>query len=75
MADEAGNVVGQVASITEAGEPEIGTTNAPPSPSVAVRFCTATEEILRLTQPEFRAYANASQTNMPVARPKLNSPH
>jgi hypothetical protein len=51
LVDEAGNVVGQVASIADAGEPPNGDENAPPSPSVPVRFCTATEEILRLTEP------------------------
>lgn len=51
ITDEAGNVVAQVASISEAGQPpEEGGTNAPPSPSVPVRFCTASEEILRLTR-------------------------
>jgi S1-C subfamily serine protease len=75
IADEAGNIVGQVASIAEAGEPEVGTTNAPPSPSVPVRFCTATEEILRLTLPETRAYAAQVRTNVPVARPRLRAPH
>ena len=55
IVDEAGNVVGQVASITDAGEPpEIAGTNAPPSPSVPVRFCTAAEEILRLTDPRLK---------------------
>jgi S1-C subfamily serine protease len=50
VTDEAGNVLGQVASITEAGQPaEDAGTNAPASPSVPVRFCTASEEILRLT--------------------------
>ncbi len=50
VVDEEGNVVGQVASIADAGEREIGDTNAPASPSVPVRFCTASEEILRLTR-------------------------
>jgi hypothetical protein len=51
IVDEAGNVLGQVASIADAGEPpEDGDENAPASPSVPVRFCTATEEILRLNQ-------------------------
>jgi hypothetical protein len=49
VVDEAGNVVGQVASLADAGEPRPGDTNTPPSPSVPIRFCTATEEILRLT--------------------------
>ena len=75
IADEAGNVVGQVASIAEAGEPEIGSTNAPPSPSVAVRFCTATEEILRLTQPNTLATHQPATSNAPPVRPRLRSPH
>jgi S1-C subfamily serine protease len=75
IADEAGNVVGQVASIAEAGEPEIGGTNAPPSPSVAVRFCTATEEILRLTQPNTLAAREPATTNAPAVRPRLRAPH
>ena len=50
IVDNAGNVVGQVASIADAGEPSNEDTNALPSPSVPVRFCTATEEILRLTE-------------------------
>ncbi len=48
IVDESGNVVGQVASIADAGEPDSGDEHRPPSPSVPVRFCTATEEILRL---------------------------
>lgn len=52
VVDESGNVVAQVASITDVGEFEIGSTNAPPSPSVPVRFCTAAEELLRITGPE-----------------------
>ena len=51
VVDAAGNVVAQVASIAEAGEPpENAETNAPVSPSVPIRFCTATDEILKLTQ-------------------------
>jgi S1-C subfamily serine protease len=50
VVDEECNVVGQVASIADAGEREAAETNAPPSPSVPVRFCTATEEIARLTR-------------------------
>jgi hypothetical protein len=64
IVDEAGNVVAQVASITEAGEPDSGDQNVPASPSVAVRFCTATEEILRLTTP------HADGAPKEVARPK-----
>ncbi|MCX6927419.1 MAG: serine protease [Verrucomicrobia bacterium] len=74
IVDEAGNVVGQVASIADAGEPPIGNTNAPPSPSVPVRFCTATEEILRLTKPDTRTNSKMARTNAPIARPKLRSP-
>jgi S1-C subfamily serine protease len=75
IADEAGNVVGQVASIADAGEPALGSTNAPPSPSVPVRFCTATEEILRLTRPEARFTHARTGSNAPATRPKLRSPH
>lgn len=75
IVDEAGNVVAQVASIADAGEPPAANTNAPPSPSVPVRFCTATEEILRLTQPGPRTTHEPSGSNAPPARPKLHSPH
>jgi len=75
IADEAGNVVAQVASIADAGEPEMGNTNGPPSPSVAVRFCTASEEILRLARPEVRGKAAVTVSNAPVMRPRLRSPH
>ena len=75
IADDSGNVVGQVASIAEAGEPGIADTNAPPSPSVAVRFCTASEELLRLTRSEFRVNVAAARSNAPVMRPRLRSPH
>jgi S1-C subfamily serine protease len=75
IADEAGNVVGQVASIADAGEPPIGNTNAPPSPSVPIRFCTATEEILRLTRPNTLAESEPAASNAPPTRPRLHSPH
>jgi hypothetical protein len=75
IVDEAGNVVAQVASIADAGEPPAGNTNAPPSPSVPVRFCTAIEEILRLTQPGTLATHEPSGSNAPPVRPKLHSPH
>ncbi len=75
MVDEAGNVVGQVASIADAGEPEIGSTNGPPSPSVPVRFCTATEELLRLTTPDLRIAHKSARTNEPVLRPRPRPPH
>jgi S1-C subfamily serine protease len=75
IADEAGNVVGQVASIADAGEPPAGNTNAPPSPSVPVRFCTATEEILRLTKSSRQLAHQAQGSNAPPVRPKPRSPH
>ncbi len=76
IVDEAGNVVAQVASITDVGEPAIGeSTNAPPSPSVPLRFCTATEEILRLTRPDTRAAYEVTGSNAPPVRPRLRSPH
>ena len=54
IVDEAGNVVAQVASIADAGDPGSGDDNTPASPSVPIRFCTATEEILRLTRDELK---------------------
>jgi S1-C subfamily serine protease len=56
MVDEAGNVVAQVASITEASEGPALSEDTPGSkeeptatfPSVPVRFCTSAEEIVRL---------------------------
>ena len=75
IVDEAGNVVAQVASIADAGEPPIGNTNAPPSPSVPVRFCTATEEILRLTRPNIPLTPELAASNAPPIRPRLHSPH
>jgi S1-C subfamily serine protease len=75
VVDEAGNVVAQVASIADAGEPPVGNTNAPPSPSVPVRFCTAAEELLRLAQPSLLAAHQPAVSNAPPVRPKLRSPH
>jgi serine protease Do len=75
IADEAGNVVGQVASIADAGEPDLSSTNGPPSPSVAVRFCTAAEEIVRLASPTGAVAQKAATTNAPASRTKLHSPH
>jgi S1-C subfamily serine protease len=75
IVDEAGNVVAQVASIADAGEPPVGNTNAPPSPSVPVRFCTATEEILRLTRLDALAAHEPPGSNAPTVRPRLHSPH
>jgi hypothetical protein len=51
VVDCCGNVVGQVASIADAGENPEGDQNKPASPSVPIRFCTAAEEILRLAVP------------------------
>jgi hypothetical protein len=68
-------VVGQVASIADAGEPELGTTNAPPVPSVPVRFCTATEEILGLTRAGVRVADKAARTNAPAPKPRIRAPH
>jgi serine protease Do len=51
IVDTCGNVVGQVASIADAGEASSDEENQPVSPSVPIRFCTATEEILRLANP------------------------
>ena len=48
IVDPSGNVVGQVASIADAGEASSDEENQPASPSVPIRFCTASEEILRL---------------------------
>ena len=67
VVDDAGNVVGQVASIADAGEPPLDDTNAPASPSVPVRFCTATEEILRLTNPSAKAIAAPVKTQPKTA--------
>ena len=70
VVDTAGNVVGQVASITEAGEPpDESDTNAPPSPSVPVRFCTAAEEMLHLTDPHLKPSPEL-QTPKPDAKPQ-----
>jgi S1-C subfamily serine protease len=52
IVDEAGNVVGQVASIADAGQPDSGADHTSASPSVPVRFCTAAEEILHLGFPQ-----------------------
>jgi serine protease Do len=65
VTDDAGNVVGQVASIAEAGEPAEGDTNGPAAPSVPMRFCTAAEEILGLTDPHLEM-----KSNTPVSKPR-----
>jgi serine protease Do len=70
IVDEAGNVVAQVASITDAGlPPENADTNAPPSPSVPVRFCTASEEIFKLTDPALKQKAEPRKPK-PEGKPK-----
>jgi hypothetical protein len=51
VVDSSGNVVGQVASIADAGEPAEEGQDQAAAPSVPVRFCTATEELLRLMNP------------------------
>jgi len=51
VVDSCGNVVGQVASIAEAGETSADDEDQTTSPSVPIRFCTAAEEILRLSSP------------------------
>jgi hypothetical protein len=63
-----------VTSIADAGEPpENGSTNAPASPSVPVRFCTAAEEILRLSEPRPAALSKA-RSPKPAASPKSEHP-
>ncbi|MBI5383932.1 MAG: trypsin-like peptidase domain-containing protein [Verrucomicrobia bacterium] len=65
VVDESGNVVGQVTSIADAGEPlpEDPSQTAPASPSVPVRFCLAAEEIVRLVKPP-SAPAEARKTTL-----------
>jgi len=64
IVDPAGNVVGQVASIADAGEASKDGENQPAAPSVPIRFCTATEEILRLTYPNL-----AKEPHTPLLKP------
>ncbi len=66
LVDVYGNVVGQVASIAEAGESIDGDASSPASPSVPLRFCTATEEILRLIkQPREEGGMGSSTSKRP----------
>ncbi len=51
VVDASGNVVGQVTSIADAGEPAEDGKDQAAVPSVPVRFCTASEELLRLMNP------------------------
>jgi hypothetical protein len=67
IVDDAGNVVGQVASIADAGEPASDDGKAPVSPSVPVRFCTAAEEVLRLT--------NSVSLGKAMTQPRLQAQH
>jgi serine protease Do len=73
IVDEAGNVVGQVASIVDAGEPEQGDDQTAASPSVAIRFCTAAEEIQRLTDPHLSEApeSRVPRQNGPEGKPKI----
>ncbi len=64
IVDPAGNVVGQVASIADAGTASTNEENQVPAPSVPIRFCTATEEILRLTNPNL-----ARESHPPLLKP------
>ena len=64
VVDPCGNVVGQVDSIADAGEAASDDENQPPSPSVPIRFCTATEEILRLANPNL-----ARESRSPLLKP------
>ncbi len=70
VVDDAGNVVAQVASIADAGEPPPGETNsAIASPSVPIRFCTAAEELLKLADPALK-----ESPRHPPAKPKVEHP-
>ena len=60
VVDSSGNVVGQVASIADAGEPAEEGENQAAAPSVPVRFCTATEELLRLLNPNLAKDSRSS---------------
>jgi hypothetical protein len=54
IVDESANVLGQVSSIAELGEPASGDETNAPAPSVPIRFCVAAEEIQRLTNPRLK---------------------
>jgi S1-C subfamily serine protease len=75
IADESGNVVGQVDSIAEAGEPGLPNTNSPPSPSVPMRFCVAAEEIQRLSKRYPGEMEQITQATSPAARAKKKAKH
>jgi len=63
VVDSCGNVVGQVASIADAGETSAENEDQPTSPSVPIRFCTAAEEILRLSSPSL-----VNESHVPARR-------
>jgi serine protease Do len=69
VVDPWGNVVGQVDSIADAGEAASDEENQTTSPSVPIRFCTATEEILRLTSPSLAKESHSPRLK-PAAGPK-----
>jgi serine protease Do len=72
VVDACGNVVGQVSSIADAGEPSSDEDKQPAGPSVPIRFCTATEEILRLTNPNL-AKDSRPPLLKPARKPKQKS--
>jgi S1-C subfamily serine protease len=81
IVDESANVVGQVSSIAELGEPTSGDETNAPAPSVPIRFCIAAEEIQRLANSRLKPepiastpkaishHANHSSTNSTVKVP------
>ncbi len=81
IVDESANVVGQVSSIAELGEPTSGDDTNAPSPSVAIRFCIASEEMMHLANtnlkleprspapPSFTHHPLHSSTNQPAKVP------
>lgn len=69
VVDPCGNVVGQVDSIADAGEAASDDEKQPASPSVPIRFCTASEEILRLTSANMARETHSSQLK-PAKGPK-----
>lgn len=69
VVDPCGNVVGQVDSIADAGEDASDDRSQPASPSVPIRFCTATEEILHLANSNL-ARGSHSPALKPAQSPK-----
>jgi len=70
IVDESANVVGQVTSIAELGDPALGDEANGATPSVPIRFCVAAEEILRLTnahlKPESLVFAPKPPSHHPA---------